>query len=718
MKNGCVTIENKDGVAILRLDDPKSKVNAINKAVTEDLVEAIESAEADSSVSSMVLISGKPGCFIAGADITMFGDASTVEDFTAISTNGQQMMNKIGTGKPKVAAIGGSCLGGGLELAMACHYRIASEDSKTSLGLPEVMLGLLPGAGGTQRLPKLIGMQEALPMMLTGKQVKAKKAKSLKLVDGVADPYALEHAAILAAQGLAAKTLKVDRSVSGIKKLMRTVLEEKEIGRNYLFKKAKETVMKQTGGKYPAPLAILEAAKAGLEKGFEGGSAVEAKGFGTLGVTPESKALISIFFGQTAAKKNPYGKPENPVQTIGILGAGLMGAGIAQVSIEKKFDAILKDLNHKSLSRGEQQIYGNIQKKRSLSNMDKNITFSRLTGVVEGQENLSRHLSKCDLVVEAVFEDMGLKHKVIKQLEPTIRPDCIIATNTSSLEVAGIAAAAERPERVIGMHYFSPVDKMPLLEIIPHATTSKDTCARAVDVGLRQGKTVIVTKDVPGFYVNRCLGPYMVETMALLADGVEPQDLDKALKGFGMPVGPIALSDEVGADVAFHVQEYLSKFLGDRMKGGSAVALKEMLDKNFLGRKTGAGFYTYAKGEKGGKNLNPEIPAILAKLRGGKPALQLSPEDIALRMMTRFANEAVFCLQDEIITDATAGDIGAVFGVGFPPFLGGPFRWIDAMGPAKFADQMRRFQDSYGEQFAPAPLLADHAKANKKFHTK
>jgi len=634
-----------------------------------------------------------------------------------MSAGGQEMMNSIGEGKPIVAAIQGSCLGGGLELAMACHYRIASEDPKTTMALPEVMLGLLPGAGGTQRLPKLVGMQDALPLMLTGKNIKPKKAKSLKLVDGVADPSALEHAAVLAARSLADGTLKIDRSPKGLKKFIRNTLETRQYGINFLFKKATEGVMKQTGGKYPAPLKIIEAARAGLERGFVRGSEIEAKNFGELGMTPESKALISIFYAQTASKKNRFGTPAKPVNTIAVLGAGLMGAGICQVSMEKKFNVIVKDMNLKALARGEQQIYNNIMKKRSLDSFSKQQTYSRLTGILDSHPHQAQVLNRADLVLEAVFEDMDVKHKVIKDLEDRklIRDDAIIATNTSSLEVGGIAKASKHPERVVGMHYFSPVDKMPLLEIIPHAGTSKETSSAAVDAGIRQGKTVIVVKDVPGFFVNRCLGPYMAETMALIKDGVAPQRLDKCLRSFGMPVGPVALCDEVGADIALHVQQDLAKALGTRMLGADAQVLQGMVDQNMMGRKSGKGFFMYDKG-KGGKIVNPEIEPLVEKLRAGKEPVKLSDEDVALRMMVRFANEAAFCLQDGIIENAVDGDIGAIFGVGFPPFLGGPFRWMDAMGAQKFVDLMHRFAETNGKQFEPCQLIVDLAKAGTKFH--
>lgn len=319
-----------------------------------------------------------------------------------------------------------------------------------------------------------------------------------------------------------------------------------------------------------------------------------------------------------------------------------------------------------------------------------------------------------DLVIEAVFEDLKLKHKIIQQLEEVIPSHAVVATNTSALPIGDIASVSKRPENVIGMHYFSPVDKMPLLEIITHKGTSKETAAVATEVGIRQGKTCIVVKDVPGFYVNRCLGPMMVECMALLGQGVGVEQLDKVMKSYGLPVGPCTLADEVGIDVASHVNIYLQDKLENRMKGGDSAIMTDLVNAGLKGRKTGKGFYVYGAGKKGSKTLNQDAMAILKKYM--KEDLKLSNEEIQNRMIGKFVNEAIYCLQDEIIENPVDGDIGAVFGMGFPPFLGGPFRLVDRIGTSKYADMLKGFADKYGDQFAPAPLLLDMAKANKKFH--
>jgi enoyl-CoA hydratase/long-chain 3-hydroxyacyl-CoA dehydrogenase len=437
-------------------------------------------------------------------------------------------------------------------------------------------------------------------------------------------------------------------------------------------------------------------------------------------MTTESKALRGIFFGQTALKKNKYGEPSRPPKTISVLGAGLMGAGIAQVSaVQGKYDVIVKDKDSKGLFRGVGQIYGNLSgrvKKKAMSSFDRDKIMSNIRGLTDDSPMWKEHMSKTDLLVEAVFEDLGVKHKVIEEMEQILPAHAIIATNTSAIPIGDIAKGSKRPERVVGMHYFSPVDKMPLLEIIPHAGTDTDVLAAAVQVGLKQGKTVISVKDVPGFYINRCLGPFLAEVMALTLSGVDLLTMDKAMTSWGMPVGPITLADEVGVDVANHLQ-YNLKELGVRMATGSDQNLmQEVVDKGFLGKKTGKGFYLHdGKNKKGPKVVNPEIEKRLKEVVK-QPTEKISVEEMQERVSHRLINEAIMCLQDGIIANPVDGDMGMVFGIGFPPFKGGPFRLIDTTGAQKFVDTMNRYQEKHGEQFAPAQLIVDMAKEGKKFH--
>ena len=716
MANEGLSIEKRDdGVAIVRMDIPGEPMNTLKADFVDTFMNVFESLERDDDVEAIVFTSGKKDSFIAGADITMLEAVETAEDGERISREGHKAMNRIeNCPKPVVAAIHGVALGGGLEVALACHARVASDSKKTKLGLPESQLGLLPGAGGTQRLPRQIGVQAALDMMLTGKQITAKKARKLGLVDDVVPPsILLETAAELAASRVGRKQER-ESFLDQLKDkdaIAEAALTKNPLGRKVLFDQARKQLYKQTRGNYPAQDLIIDIVKAGLEGGFKAGLDAEARGFGRLLTTPEAANLMSIFFATTALKKDtgvddPSVEPRE-VKKVGMLGAGLMGAGIAYVTTAvAKIPVRLKDRDSDGVMAGLRYVRSIIDgrvKRRRLTAQQANQLMLQTTGTTSYQG-----FDDADVVIEAVFEDLSLKEQMVRDVEAAGRNDVIFASNTSSLPITKIAAASKHPETVIGMHYFSPVHKMPLLEIIVTDQTADWVTATCVELGKRQGKHVIVVKDGVGFYTSRVLAPMMNEAAHLVAEGVPIEKIDAAMLDWGFPVGPIKLTDEVGIDVGAKVGKIMVDAFGERMSGPEGM--KKLIDDERYGRKNGRGFYLYGNKKKG-------VDESVYEVLGVQPTNKsVSNEEIAWRCALQFVNEACRCFGEGILRSARDGDIGAVFGLGFPPFRGGPFRFVDQVGAKEVLGRLRELEKKHGPRFSPAPVLEEIARSGQTFH--
>ncbi len=707
-----IKLEYVDGIAVVTVDLPGEPVNKVTAGLRADFAELFSLLDGDPTVRGVVLASGKADTWLAGADIDEFLTMTNVGDAETLSRGGQALLARLeALPIPVVAAIHGACLGGGLETALACRYRIATDHPKTVLALPEVQLGLVPGAGGTQRLPRLVGLQRALDMILTGRNVRAKKAYGYGLVDELVHPAILIEIAIDRARKLADKTLGARRRPKA-RGAAGVLLEDNPFGRSIVFKRAREGVMEKTHGHYPAPLAALAAVQAGFEKGRDAGYAEEARAFGRMAVSDESKQLVFLFFATSALKKDPGVDEPAPepddVLSLGVIGAGFMGAGIASVAVQQGTAVRLKDTDNARVAKGVAAVSEVLRarlKRRQITRLqyDDQLLLAGGTTSYEG-------FGGVDLVIEAVFEDLALKHRVLRDVEPLLRAGVVYASNTSTIPIARIAEAASRPGRVLGMHFFSPVHKMPLLEVVATPGTDRDAVVTAVAYGKRLGKTVIVVNDAPGFYTTRTLSAYMNEAGHLLDEGAPIEAIDKALTDFGFPVGPVTLLDEVGIDVGGKVGQVLAEAFGER--AAPSESLRRVVESGRTGRKGRSGFYQYdPKGTKGAVDT-----AVYQLLPNGPTRREVEAEDIRLRCVLAMVNEAARCLEEGVLRSPRDGDVGAVFGIGFPAFRGGPFRYVDGMGVAEVVEGLYLLNDRFRGRFTPSELLVRMARAGERFY--
>jgi len=692
-----------DGILVLTLDVPGEKVNTLGKALMQELHDLLGEIEKRTDVRGIVLRSGKPDNFIAGADIKDFTAIRSSLEGETLSRQGQAILDRLEALRmPVVAAIHGSCMGGGLETVLACRYRVASDHPRTALGLPEVNLGIIPGMGGTQRLPRLVGLATAFDLILTGRTLKASRALRAGVVDEVVPPSILLEVARRAAVRLAEGSLvPARRGIPLSERLLRPVI----------FSRARSTVRVKTHGHYPAPLAAIDVVEKGTSTSLAEGLKLEAARFGELSVTDVSRALVTMFFALQEIKKDagyPEGTEAREVHKLGVVGAGLMGAGIAAGGAEAGVPVRLKDTTTDALGRGlryVREVFEERLERRSLTKYEFAERMNRLSASLDYTG--FRH---ADLVIEAVFEDLDLKRKVLAEVEAATGKDCVFASNTSSLPIGEIARDSWRPSRVLGMHFFSPVHKMPLLEVIVTPQTDAWATATAVQFGRRMGKHVIVVRDGPGFYTSRALAPYMNEAARLVEEGAPIEDVDRAMVDFGFPVGPITLLDEVGIDVGAKVAKSLYHAFGARMAPPESMA--RVMDDGRLGRKNKRGFYLY---DEAGKKKGVD-GSVYARLPGGGARKPVEARAIQERLAFAFLNEAALCLQEGILRSPRDGDVGAIFGLGFPPFLGGPFRYLDHLGARFAVEVLERLRAQHGERFAPAPILVERAREGRTFY--
>ena len=683
----------------------KKSMTTFTKETLEELKKAVlEAAELDkrNAVKGLVFFSHKPGVFLAGVDISVINGLKSEAEALRALDEAHSIFNALDDLKmPTVALVDGICLGGGLELSLACKKIFISDSPKTALGLPEVMLGVLPGFGGTYRLPKKVGLTTAMDMILTGRQIKGKNALKMGLADAMLPTERMQELAktyLLEKKTGKKKTMKEEMSAAAM---------DNFLTRKIIFQKAREKVLETSKGFYPAPLKILEVLESGASKNRTDYLTLEAQAFAELSQSIQSKNLQHIFFLTDNTKKLENKDKLPSVKKGAVLGAGVMGGGIAWLFAQSNQAPLMKDITPAALELGLKQASQNFSgalKKRRMTEDE----FNRKMRSIEPTLNFEGFKS-VDLVVEAVVENMDLKKKVFAELEEYVRPDALLTSNTSSLSVEEMSKALRRPERFAGLHFFNPVNKMPLVEIITHERASKETIDSLVKWTLDAKKTPIVVKDGPGFLVNRILAPYLNEAAFLLEEGVSIEALDEAALNFGMPMGPCRLMDEIGLDVCVKVGKIMHDGLGERANPSSLAA--KLYDAKLLGKKNNKGFYLYDdKGKVTGKN--PDIAKLLPQKKIRKDEME-----IQMRLFLPMVNEAAFIFADRIVDKASTVDVGMIYGTGFPPFRGGLCKWADQEGLDQIAERLSNFaKDVNQDRYQIAPFLSMMINDKKKFY--
>lgn len=695
-----LSIDNK--IATLMFDMPNSKVNILSIEVMKELELILDDLKTSTNIEVLLFKSAKDGIFIAGADISEIESLKNEEESYDVVRSGQVILSKIAH-LPfiTIAVIDGACLGGGFELALNCDYRIATQNSKTKIGLPEVNLGVLPGFGGTQNLKYLVGKQKALELILGAKIINGKKAESLKMVDACVPNGYLDF--------------KLDSFIKSVlDSNERAKIEAKRYKPNLIEKFAPKLiyylahnqVMKKTRGNYPAALEVIKLFKITDKLPINEALSYEAYAFARLCVTDVSKNLISLFYASEKLKNDTFVGSDIvpfPIGTTAVIGSGIMGGGI--VWLFSKIDKVvrLKARSYESIAASFKPIsaaYSSIVKRRRLTPREVDLKMGHIsyTTTYEGFNNI-------DFIVEAVVEDEKTKKEVYRELEARVKDESIIASNTSSLSISMLGNEMKHPDRFIGMHFFNPVPKMPLVEIIAGENTSDKTIATTVKLARDAGKIAILVGDCAGFLVNRILLPYINECARLFEEGGEIEQIDKVIVDFGMPMGPFTLADEVGLDVGFKVSKVLEDAYGSRMEVASI--LQKMLDMKLLGKKNKRGFYIHSGKQK---KVNPEVNALHYHSK------KFNKSEIIDRAMLIMINEAAKALEEGVVKDASQLDMAMIMGTGFPPFRGGLLKYADSLGIEKVHLSLIHLQEKCGDRFAPASLIREMAQSKELFY--
>ena len=696
----------KDNVAYLSFNNTNLKVNTLTSDVMQLFYSHLKTISKDTSIICLVITSSKPGVFIAGADIHEIQDIRLSDKAKLLLEQGHEILNFLSTLKvPTIADIDGVCLGGGLELALACDYRISSLSSKTKIGLPEVNLGIIPGFGGTQRLSRLIGLIDALQLVLTGKPVPAKKALKLGILDACYPEGFKESYLNKFIQSILDNSIK-NRNYIGRLPLIKRMLQSSIFGRAFILSSSKKKLFKKTKGHYPAQETALYVVVKGYAMSLRKGLELEINHFMTCLKTPVCDNLINLFFSHESQKKYALDKiPFHNVKQASVIGSGLMGSGISWSLIHNNIPVVLKDLSQKDLLKGVCQIksvYSQLKKIRKITPKQEKLELHRLRLYTNDS-----YLKNVDFLIEAIPENLELKKSLYENLESQLNSTSIIASNTSSLDIDLLSDNLKFPERFIGMHFFSPVNRMPLVEIIPSKKTSEQTIATTVELVKKIKKVPIVVKNCPGFLVNRVFLPYINEAIYCLLDGAKIEQVDRVFEMFGMPMGPLALADNVGLDVGIKVLCVLEEAYPDRMKV-SDFAKNVLHDKTFLGKKTGKGFYDYSFKKK---IVNPEVIERINSFSNSKN--QLTDHDILHRCLFTMLNEATRCLDEQIVENSAVLDLAMIMGTGFPPFTGGLCKYADYLGLEYVVEELESLARLYGERFKPSNYLLKYYK-NKK----